>query len=95
MRAYIILTLVLLSLSTCKKRTDGDFIIHKNCTGTYLTTLDEKEYRVCNEELFYDYKSDEKVSVRYYFVDHDKTCEVFHCEMLYPFDETIVVTKIK
>lgn len=93
---YSIITIVLISFSSCKKTITEEMTVNKNCTGTYLITPNEKLFRVCNTDLFLEYKTNEKVSVDYYTIDHDAYCEQEGaiCLMNYPYDETIEVSKI-
>ena len=48
-KAILVLIIILLGTSSCKKRTRGTMTVIKDCSGTYLR-LNNKDYHVCNTE---------------------------------------------
>jgi hypothetical protein len=80
-KAILILTIILLTAVSCKKRTQGTMTVIKDCTGTYLRYAD-KDYPICNEDKLDEFTNGTVVDAS--FVNDDKCVSGRqHCAMVH------------
>lgn len=79
-------------LLSCTKQ--ADMIVIKDCTGTYLRKND-KDFKVCNEELLNEYEDEQVVTITYTRVDGGCKPEGFVCELYHQFEYYIEVETVQ
>jgi len=94
--AALVLLLLFLVFSSCKKENDQEVTVVRNCTGTYLR-WNQKDYQVCNLEKVSGFEDGASLKATFKKI---KTCQgsandQIVCKMLYPNDGFIEVLKIK
>lgn len=79
-------------LLSCTK--EDDMIVIKDCTGTYLRKND-KDFKVCNEELLDKYEDEQVITVSYKRADEECEKEGFVCELYHKFEHYIEIETVK
>lgn len=92
----LIITIIFIGVSSCKKRTDGTMTVIKVCEGTYLR-LNNKDYKICNENKLEKYGNGAIVKARFVRDDGCVSDRAF-CMVLHDYETEMGnfrVTKIK
>ncbi len=92
---FITLIFVLIfagSLTSCGKRhTLAE--VELNCTGTYFS-VQERTYRVCNEEKLSGFESGDVIDVHFRIVDECKNLDQCICLMAFEYDATVEILSV-
>ncbi len=86
-----IFSIILLS---CSDDIEGEMIVIKDCTGSYLR-FNDKDYRICNFEIVDDFEDGTEVKASFTEIE---SCSAYDnvniCDMLHINEGWITVTKI-
>ena len=99
MKNNVLLIFVATSLffATCKKGgCNGDAIVVKDCTGTYLRMM-EKAYQVCNPEKLSSFSDGQKVNAKHKKISecNGTAKDAAMCMMAHPSEGWIEVESVK
>jgi hypothetical protein len=86
---------IALTLLSCNK-INQDAIVAKNCSGTTIS-VNDKNYRVCNEEILEDYMDGESVEISFSILKNG--CPEFEngvvCDLFLEYKQWIEIKKVK
>ena len=93
---FLLCFITVCSSFSCKKATNANATVVKNCTGVYLQ-INTSNYKVCNKEILNNYEGGEKVNASFR-IANDNTCKAKDdviCMMAFPFKDWVVIIKVE
>lgn len=81
------------ALTSCKKKTEKNALVIKDCTGSYVL-INDKDYLICNSELIDNIESGTKLSITYQKAEDCDVLSPTLCELYHKNEGTIEITKI-
>lgn len=93
MKYILISVMMICALASCKKKSEKNALVIKDCTGSYVH-INDKDYLICNSELIDNVESGTKLSITYQKAEDCDALSPTLCELYHKNEGTIEITKI-
>ena len=94
-RLLFIVGLFLIIILSCSDDIEGEMIVKKDCTGSYLR-FNDKDYHICNFEIVDDFEDGTEVKASFTEIGSCSAYDnMFVCDMLHLNEGWIKITKIE